>query len=65
MTWQPWPPPETMRCLVVREADGNRYVDVIVYVHEPESGLPPYPSQVGNSHWMPLPAPPELTSVTH
>jgi hypothetical protein len=59
--WQPWPPPETMRCLVVREVpDGNRYVDVIAYVHEPESGLPPYPSQVGNSHWMPLPSPPEV-----
>lgn len=59
-TWIPiserLPPDTISRVLVVRQvADGNRYVDVIVFVNESDSGLPPLPSSVGVTHWMPLP----------
>lgn len=52
-------PPHAKRMLVCRKvADGNRYVDVMVYVPEPESGLPPLTNARDVTHWADLPEPP-------
>ena len=49
--------PDDQRVLVVRELpDGARYVDVMTWVAEPDSGLPPLVSKQHVTHWMPLPS---------
>ncbi len=61
---RPWIPiesrePPESRVLVARKfPDGRRYVDVIVWIPEPFSGLPPLPSKHHVTHWMPMPEPP-------
>jgi len=48
--------PQDQRVLVVRDIPGAaRYVDVMVWVAEPDSGLPPLSSKQHVTHWMPLP----------
>lgn len=48
--------PEDQRVLVVRKLpDGARYVDVMSWVSEPESGLPPLVNKQCVTHWMPFP----------
>jgi hypothetical protein len=54
--------PPMSRVLAAREVNGRRYVDVVSWITEPDSGLPrlsPTLSQI--THWMPLPEPPEVT----
>lgn len=52
--------PQDQRVLVVRELpDGAMYVDVMTWVAEPDSGLPPLVSKQHVTHWMPLPGPPK------
>jgi hypothetical protein len=52
--------PQVERVLVVRDIPGAaRYVDVIVWSPEPESGFPKPESQKYVTHWMPLPSLPE------
>ena len=48
-------PPESRVLVARRMPDGNRYIDVMVWVPEPYSGLPPLPSKLHVTHWMPLP----------
>jgi hypothetical protein len=48
-------PPES-RVIVARQMpNGCQYIDVMVWIPEPYSGLPPLPSKLHATHWMPLP----------
>lgn len=50
--------PGLERVLVTRTMpDGRRYVDVMTWVPEHDSGLPPLPSKAHVTHWMALPDP--------
>ena len=52
--------PDIDRVLVTRQLpNGARYVDVMVWIPEPSTGLPQYPSRQYVTHWMPLPEPPQ------
>jgi len=52
-------PSRERRVIVCRHyPDGRRYVDVIVWFHDDECGLPPSPTFECITHWMPLPEPP-------
>lgn len=51
--------PGLERVIVARTMpNGCQYVDVIAWVPEHNSGLPPLPSKAHVTHWMPLPDPP-------
>jgi hypothetical protein len=44
--------------LVCRKIGGQTYVDVVAYMHEEPSGLPPLCNYKDVVAWMPLPEPP-------
>lgn len=53
-------PASDSRVLVTRKMpDGAVYVDLIAWLPEPENGLPPRPTMLHVTHWMPLPSPGE------
>ncbi len=51
-------PPSPSRVLVCRKSGGQTYVDVVAYIAEEPSGLPPLCNYRDVVAWMPLPEPP-------
>jgi hypothetical protein len=48
--------PPLSRVLAVKQMpNGHRSIDLMVWVPEPDSGLPPLPSKTFVTHWMPIP----------
>jgi hypothetical protein len=61
MRWRPFDaekPASPSRVLVCRQIGSQTYVDVVAYIAEEPSGLPPLCNYKDVVAWMPLPEPP-------